>query len=324
MRREYPPLWRRGGVNQQDAGEPATLESLFDEFSSKPEPKPWSILCKNSLVVGQEFALACYFLARHRMAQYEEAGLAREDPTQQAWSLIALPLSLLLVALFSNARRSRQKTRTRLLDALLLAALLRLLAAVLKTLTASYSSDTVHALAITGMIIHLLGCDYAYANGFTTGTRQHQEEPQEQSVSTATTSLLSSQQPQEPFLGGTMSLNAAFFSTTLLASRLSSNWTVHLFVSSSVTIFAFYPATRHGLFLKSPIKAPYVILFTILMLAAATYVLLESMQEKIIFVGVLVTICWVAPAWKYHLQCYKVNIHGPWDIAHISIEQKQE
>jgi hypothetical protein len=199
------------------------------------------------------------------MAQYEEEeGARREDTAQQAWSLVALPLSLLLVAWFSNAQRSRQKTRTRFVDALLLAALLRLLAAVLKTLTASYSSDTVHALAISGMVVHLFGCDYAYANGFTTASSPGIEQPKEEQTTTSTTTGTSpSRHPQssavaqEPFLGGTMSLNAVFFSTTLLASRLASNWTVHLFVSSSVTIFAFYPATRHGLFLKSPNKAPY-------------------------------------------------------------------
>lgn len=261
LRRAYPPLWHPTADDasikgqDRDSNSPTTLESLLEEFSSTPEPKRWSTFCQNSFVVGQEFTLTCYFLARHRIAQYEEEGTSRENPAQQAWSLAALPLSLLLVALFSDSQRSRQKTQARLLDALLLAALLRLLAAVLKTLTASYSSDTVHALAITGMVVHLLGCNYSYANGLTTSSttveaEYHEEEEQ-------TTTAMAPAQPQEPFLGGTMSLNAAFFSTTLLASRLSSNWTVHLFVSSSVTIFAFYPATRHGLYIKSPSKAPY-------------------------------------------------------------------
>jgi hypothetical protein len=262
VRRQYPPLWRRGGVNQEDNHGPKTLKGLLDEFSSKPEPKSLSTLCKNALVVGQEFTLTCYFLARQRMARYEEEGTHQEDTAQQAWSLAALPFSLLLVAWFSNSRRSRQKTRTRFLDALLLPVLLRLLAAVLKTLTASYSSDTVHALAISGMVVHLFGCDYAYANGFTTASSSGRGQPEEEQRTTSTTGTTSTYRQsstvvQEPFLGGTMSLNAAFFSTTLLASRLASNWTVHLFVSSSVTIFAFYPATRHGLFLKSPNKAPY-------------------------------------------------------------------
>jgi hypothetical protein len=238
MKRQYPPLWRRRDSKEEiDTTKATTLASLLERFSSKPEPRHWSTICKNSLVVGQEFTLTCYFLARHRLAQYEEQGLQQEDWTQQMWSLAAVLTSLLLVAAFSNSQRTRQKTQMRFMDAILLAALLRLLAAALKTLTASYSSDTVHALAIAGMAIHLLGCDYSYANGMTTAA------------------VSSSSRP--PFLGGTTSLSAVFFSTTLLASRLQSNWTVHLFVSSSVTIFAFYPATRHGMFNKSPQQAPY-------------------------------------------------------------------
>lgn len=224
-----------------------TYASLLQQFSFKPESRRWTSICKNSLVVGQEFTLTCYFLARHRLAHYEEQGRSY-DWNQQVLSLVTVPAALLLVAAFSHTQRTRHKTQTRLTDSILLAALLRLLAAALKTLTASYSSDTVHALAITGMVIHLLGCDYSYANGITTTKRTE---------GTSSSSLSSSSYTRPPFRGGTMSLNAIFFSTTLLASRLQSNWTVHLFVSSSVTVFAFYPATRHELSVKAPQKAPY-------------------------------------------------------------------
>jgi hypothetical protein len=47
------------------------------------------------------------------------------------------------------------------------------------------------------------------------------------------------------FEGGTLSLTAAFFATTLLASRLDNNVTVYIFVSSSVVLFALYPAARN-------------------------------------------------------------------------------
>jgi phosphatidylinositol glycan class C protein len=111
-------------------------------------------------------------------------------------------------------------------EALLLAGILRLLSSVLRTLTASYSSDTVYALAISGMLVHLLACDYSYANGH--GRKK------------------------AAFAGGVMSLNASLFSTTLLASRLSSNATVYVFVSTSVILFAFYPAARHTIAVTQP------------------------------------------------------------------------
>jgi hypothetical protein len=55
------------------------------------------------------------------------------------------------------------------------------------------------------------------------------------------------------------------------------------------------------------------------MLAIATWVLLESLQERVVFSGIIVTICLIVPTWKYYLQRYKVHINGPWDIAHITI-----
>lgn len=51
--------------------------------------------------------------------------------------------------------------------------------------------------------------------------------------------------PRPKFLGGTVSLNAAFFATVLLISRIKSNATPYAFVSSVVTLFAFYPTSRH-------------------------------------------------------------------------------
>jgi hypothetical protein len=76
------------------------------------------------------------------------------------------------------------------------------------------------------MLVHLLACDYSYANGHS--------------------------RTKAAFAGGVMSLNASLFSTTLLASRLSSNATVYLFVSASVILFAFYPAARHIIAVTQP------------------------------------------------------------------------
>ena len=182
-------------------------------FSSKPPPRPlWCLLC-GSLVVGQEFALTCLLLTRHRAAMQNE-----DEGWRQVATVVILPLVLILV--FGEQTSTPTK---RACDALLLAGMLRLVSSVLKTLTASYSSDTVYALAIAGMIVHLLACDYGYARG---QTRKK--------------------------AAGIVSLNACLFSTTLLASRLTSNATVYVFVSTSVILFAFYPSARHTIAVTQP------------------------------------------------------------------------
>ena len=164
----------------------------------------------------------------------------------------------------------RRVAAVRLSDGALLAALLRLLSGALRSLTASYSADTVYALAVCGMSIHLLGCDYAYANGVGGAIVNDVDDdggvarafvgapsPPSSGGDGAPTSASAStsasggedadRHPRPPFLGGTVSLNAAFFSTVLLSSRVRSDVASYAFVSSVVTLFAFYPASRHNI-----------------------------------------------------------------------------
>lgn len=55
-----------------------------------------------------------------------------------------------------------------------------------------------------------------------------------------------------------------------------------------------------------------------IVISVATWVLLETLQEKVLFGGILFAICVVAPCWEYAvLQQHKVLLSGPWDIAHI-------
>lgn len=118
---------------------------------------------------------------------------------------------------------------------------------VLKTLTASYSSDTVYALSTISLFLHLLTCDYDYANGLIGNENNDRSDH-----SNCNTTSLSNgghdrnKSIERPnFEGGMMSLTSAFFATTLLASRLESNVAVYIFVCSSVILFALYPAARH-------------------------------------------------------------------------------
>eukprot|EP00593_Proboscia_inermis_P009118 CAMPEP_0171326286 /NCGR_PEP_ID=MMETSP0816-20121228/117357_1 /TAXON_ID=420281 /ORGANISM="Proboscia inermis, Strain CCAP1064/1" /LENGTH=110 /DNA_ID=CAMNT_0011825709 /DNA_START=168 /DNA_END=500 /DNA_ORIENTATION=+ len=56
------------------------------------------------------------------------------------------------------------------------------------------------------------------------------------------------QQRKRPiFYGGTMSLNAYFFSATLMMSRLESNVNAFTFIQTSIAAFAYYPSARHNI-----------------------------------------------------------------------------
>eukprot|EP00579_Thalassiosira_antarctica_P006788 CAMPEP_0201889712 /NCGR_PEP_ID=MMETSP0902-20130614/30660_1 /ASSEMBLY_ACC=CAM_ASM_000551 /TAXON_ID=420261 /ORGANISM="Thalassiosira antarctica, Strain CCMP982" /LENGTH=306 /DNA_ID=CAMNT_0048420373 /DNA_START=88 /DNA_END=1005 /DNA_ORIENTATION=+ len=218
-----------------------------------PPQRPLTEIINQSLVVGQEVALTAILLAVHReIVIHEESqeldtsnnGPLNDLSQKSSLAMLIVYATLLIIVYYnrqSSTRNQQQQQRrkiaiVRLSDGLFLAALLRFISGVLRTLTASYSTDTVYALAISGMAIHLLACDYKYANGVLSVD-----------VEGVPSTNTSPAHPRPAFLGGTVSLNAAFFSTVLLVSRIKSNASSYAFVSSVVTLFAFYPASRHNI-----------------------------------------------------------------------------
>ena len=234
-------LWRVTEPSQNTANHLADCDgeserkALLDIFSTKYRQQSLWTLCCNSLVVGQEFSLVCLLLAGHRTAMLEQ------EQWRQAPSMMAISLALLIIIRCSETTTpSPKKMMIKVLDAILLTGILRLLSAIVKTLTPSYSSDTVQALAIAGLIVHLFLCDYSYANGLSCSVHVISE---------------IDHGGRELFQVRNLSPNAVLFSTTLLASRIPSNSTVNVFVSSTVILFVFYPATRHTISKYS--HAPY-------------------------------------------------------------------
>ncbi|CAJ1897824.1 unnamed protein product [Cylindrotheca closterium] len=313
-------LWERGNhqipLNSkvQDTKK-ETYDEIFTKFATKSPQMPLSLLTARGLIVGQEFILTCLLLASHRVAlddenkspEYQPISniLSTFQPTTQPYVLFVPWVSFLLTtAIFSRISpdsasiTQKEKLQTRGADSLFMALFLRFLAGVLQTLTASYSSDTVHALAIGGLVLHLLACDFDYANGHT------------ESNGVDTTG-------RPPFKGGTLSLTAAFFSTILLASRLEENVSVYIFVTYSVILFALYPAARHRVAIATKSKYRAVPFAMTLQLVFMTFLLLSTYEA--IFAGaVFVTLCLLVPGWVYTLQSSKTQLRGPWDIAHVS------
>ena len=272
----------------------------------------------HALLVVQEFILVTYFGAWYRIillttttttttSTTTTPSIWIHDTTQQQQfyidiSMIFMYIALLL-AVLCNARatsvmetlpKSSSTTKTsyppynyyyskvlyRLIDATILAGLVRYIAVVLRNLTASYSTDTVERLAVGAMFVHVLCCDYTYANGYNENTttdyrrrrrrklqrpRPHQQQHtttfngHAPNISTHNATKISS-----TFMGGTISLNAAFFATIVLVSRFDCNTTTttiiqtsttnttFIFLSLAVILFAFYPVTRHTISIVYP------------------------------------------------------------------------
>lgn len=234
-------------------------ESFLDRFT---------IVLLRSLVIAQQFALSTLFLVANRcvVCLSSTSTSTDETSTETSTSSDCAPclddtslmasmqiFTFTLVTIFVTTifarraneqknmviRKKRDRIHSRSMDAMLIAGILRFLSSVLRTLTASYSSDTVTALAVSGMILHVFSADYNYANGIS-----KKAEKQEMKASQSSSHSYSLE-AKPLFLGGTVSINCVFFSAALLASRLPSDTVSYIFFMWTVVLFAYYPEARY-------------------------------------------------------------------------------
>merc|ERR1712137_138601 len=165
----------------------------------------------------------------------------------------------------------------------LLLGVLAALSPVLATLTNSFSNDTIYALSIMLMSIHIVSHDYGYVLG-------------------------SSDNFQAP-----VSLNAAIFASVLLGSRLPSTTHVFLLMFLAVLLFALFPIMRHHLKKKST-KA-YLWLAVIMFLVCSVALMPISTILAIVFMLGNIFVTFGSPFWLIWIQKYKNEIKGPWDEA---------
>lgn len=321
------------------------------ECQQKPPHRSLVELINSTLVVGQEVSLTVILLAVHRdIVTYEEGSTTTGKISDQnvleyivqksSIAMLLVYASMFIITYYNQKALSidtedvnnagsdkdnektsqhsihkkrkkghrRKKAIVRLSDGILLAVILRVISGLLRSLTASYSTDTMYALAVTGMIVHLLACDYKFANGY------------EKDAGSDTPSITRTHHPRPKFLGGTVSLNAAFFATVLLISRIKSNATSYAFVSSVVTLFAFYPQSRHEIACHFPNRLWFSPCFVITAaLTVSAWLLLVSTADRCIFVGLQLFLLLLSPCLQWWLQRYKKIITGKWDIAHINV-----
>ena len=211
----------------------------------------FNMIVSRSLVIAQQFSLSTLFLVGNRCAIYRVpvdldekicAPCHHDDNIVFAMRIFTFTMVIMAVSTMIARRqnegtqmqvqRKRDRFHSRSVDAILIAGILRFLSSVLRTLTASYSSDTVTALAIGGMVLHVVSADYNYANGIS-----EKAELQQKTVPYA-------EKRRPMFLGGTVSINCVFFSAALLASRLPSDTVSYVSFMWTVILFAYYPEAR--------------------------------------------------------------------------------
>jgi phosphatidylinositol N-acetylglucosaminyltransferase subunit C len=168
-------------------------------------------------------------------------------------------------------------------QAILFSSVVVLLSPIFQTLTVSYTDDTIWALGITAMFMHLLLTDYAYLNAV--------KAKYEQGVG----------------------VNAATFGSILLASRIQSPMYGAALIGFGILCFNLSPIPRH--FLKSYSVMAHVGA-TMLLIGVTVGCLTQVPLLAALFGFCVITICFALPWCFVKLQSrYKNQINGPWDEA---------
>lgn len=169
------------------------------------------------------------------------------------------------------------------LKAILFGCALLLLSPVFQTLTASYTDDTIWALAIMSNFLHLLLTDYGYLNA----VEQH-------------------------YTNG-LGVNAATFGSILMASRIASPLFGAALIGFGILLFNLSPLLRHRL--RSYSVTAHVGL-TFLFIGVTMGCLVQVPLLAGLFMLCVVFTCGVVPYFFVWLQAsYKNQISGPWDEA---------
>lgn len=171
---------------------------------------------------------------------------------------------------------------------------LYVLAPIYRTLTRTISSDSIWALTISLIIVHLFLHDYTGPSVKAPGTLKN------------------------PSLTSNISLNASIVASVLIASRLSSRLHVFGIMFFSLQIFLFAPLVTYCVKRYSF----YLHLSFSLGLMAVTLAFIYVLHRFlfVLLFGLLVFVNLVCPYWLIRVQEYKFEINGPWDEAKLCFD----
>lgn len=233
-----------------------------------------------SLVTQQLCAVAVFFA----YYKYLRLGIwTAEDIAMLNGSLILVGLLLYFLLYDMPSASKRAFFMEKVKVGTLFGVWLLLATPVLQTLTLSFSEDTIHALAIALVALHIACHDYFYVNSSTDN------------------------------FSGTISMNAAIFTGILLASRLENHSMVMHAVLLAVLTFSLFPVIAKLVKMRS-LTAHWILVVA----QALTSVGLLSRVDSVLPVVFSVILCLlqcVAPMVFLQMQSFKKAFHGPWEIT---------
>ncbi|PIA59315.1 hypothetical protein AQUCO_00400306v1 [Aquilegia coerulea] len=174
---------------------------------------------------------------------------------------------------------------------------LYILAPIYNTLTRSISSDSIWALTVSLLILHLFLHDYSGSTIKPPGALNN------------------------PTLTSNISLNASIVASVLIASRLPSRLHVFAIVLFSLQVFLFAPLVTYCI-KKYSFRLHLCFSFALMLVTLAMVFMLNRMLFAFLL-GLLVFVMVLCPYWLIKIQGYKFEINGPWDEAKLCFDIKE-
>ncbi|XP_050370735.1 phosphatidylinositol N-acetylglucosaminyltransferase subunit C-like [Argentina anserina] len=171
---------------------------------------------------------------------------------------------------------------------------LYLLAPIYQTLTRSITSDSILAVTVSLLLLHLFFHDYFGSTVRTLGALN------------------------SPTLTSCISLNASVVASVFIASRLPSTLLVFAIMHFSLQVFLFAPLVTYCI-KKYSFRLHMWFSFG-LMIATLAFVYTLHLFLFLMFLGLLIIVSVVCPYCLIQMQEYKFEINGPWDEAKLCFD----
>ncbi|XP_050232012.1 phosphatidylinositol N-acetylglucosaminyltransferase subunit C [Mercurialis annua] len=171
---------------------------------------------------------------------------------------------------------------------------LYVLAPIYHTLTRSISSDSIWAVAVSLIILHLFLHDYSGSTIAAPGALKN------------------------PNLTSCVSLNASVVASVFVASLLPSRLHVFAIMLFSLQVFLFAPFVTYCI--KKYSSCLYLMFSFGLMSVTLALVYTLHRLLFVLFLCLLVFVSIVCPYWLIKIQEYKFEINGPWDEAKLCFD----
>lgn len=183
-----------------------------------------------------------------------------------------------------------------------------ILSPLLRTLTRSWSEDTIIAIAVTMLIVHLIFHDWTFISRTKSSLEYwHQLRGDTERVTRGWKRVDNS-----------VALNAIIFSAIVLASRLNSFESVYGFIFFSMTAFAFLPFVFKHANITYPDHYLYVICPAAVALTSLFMYVITGTLLTVVFLAIVGVVAFVGPYFLIKSISLKKTIKGPWDIAHVN------